>query len=121
MADKEKRVAYWADTKSNLLVNPPVRFGDPVTDILTEERKVFLEKRGKVTFEPVEEELKADVAKTHALEKALKESEKRIADLERDVANVPKNITTARKEIKKLKAELVEKDIEIENLTKPGK
>lgn len=115
MGDDKKRVAYWSDTKSNLLINPPVKFGDPVTDILTEERKEFLAKRGKVTFEPIEEELKADVAKTNALEKSLKEAEKRIEDLERDKASVPKNVTNARKEIKVLKSELVEKDIELDS------
>ena len=119
--NEKKRVAYWSDTKSNLLHSPPIKFGDEVTDILTEDRKIFLAKRGKVTFEPVEEELKADIAKTNALEKSLKEAEKRIEDLEHDLAGVPKNVTAARKEIKALKAEIVEKDIEIENLTKPGK
>jgi predicted nucleic acid-binding Zn-ribbon protein len=121
MADEKKRVAYWSDTRSNLLVEPVIRFGDSVTDILTEERKEYLAKRGKVTFEPVEEEEKADLAKTKALEKTLASAEKRIKDLEKDLSGVPKNVTAARKEIKDLKSQIVEKDIEIEDLTEPKK
>lgn len=119
MADEKAKQAWWSDTKSNLLTNPPKKFGDEVTDLFDDDRLSQLEKVGKVSFEQPETEEKADLSKTAALEKALKEAEAENLILKKELANVPKNVTAANKEIKKLEKEL--KDLKESRLKAPNK
>lgn len=94
--------------------------GEPVKDKegkpYHEERLAKLKKDGYVsTEEPINIESASEM-ELNQLRKTVKDQTEKIVDLENDLATVPKNVTAARKEIKALKAEIVEKDIELDRL-----
>lgn len=80
------------------------------------ERLAKLKKDGYVsTEEPINVETASEM-ELNQLRKTVKDQTEKIVDLENDLGTVPKNVTAARREIKALKAEIVEKDIELDRL-----
>ena len=122
---KEKQNIFWIKTGETFSGRP---VGADITDFFYDkddkpiqvERLKKLKKDGCVSVNQPDTPEHASEQELNQLRKTVKNQAEKIVDLENNLAGVPKNVTAARKEIKTLKAELVEKEIEIENLTKPG-
>ena len=126
MAKNERQNIFWIKTGETFAGKGQ---GEEITDYFYDkddkpiqvDRLEKLKKDGFVSMEePVSVESASEM-ELNSLRKTVADQTEKITDLERDLQSTPKNITAARKQIKELKAELVEKDIELENLTKPEK
>ena len=124
MAKNEKQNIFWIKTGETFAGHG---HGEDITDYFYDaDGKPTQAKRlekliagGYVsTEEPVSYESASEM-ELNQLRKTVDDLTTENADLKRDLEGIPKNITASRREVKALKAELVEKEIEIENLTNP--
>ncbi len=122
---KDDQNIYWIKTGETFAGR---KTGEDITDFfvdkkgapIQEERLEKLKKDGYVSVEQPASIEEASEIELNSLRKTITDQTDKIVDLENELTNIPKNVTAARKQIKELKSELVEKDIEIEALTKPG-
>lgn len=107
---------FWNDTGGNFGGR---RAGEDVTDFLvidgTPDKKRInkMLELGQISETKPDSHEQASSAELIQLRKTVNDQKIKIADLEDELSKVPKNVTAARKESKELKAELVEKDIEL--------
>ncbi len=122
---KDDQNIYWIKTGETFAGR---KTGEDITDFfhdkkgapIQQERLEKLKKDGYVSIEQPASIEEASEIELNALRKTVADQNEKIVDLENELTTIPKNVTAARKQIKELKSELVEKEIEIEALTKPG-
>ena len=123
---KEKTRVYWIKNGETFAGRG---VGEEITDFFFSEdgeciQPARLEKLGKAGNVSPDKPINPEVAgeqELNQLRKTVEDLTTENAELKEDKSKQPKNITSAKKEIKELKEQLLEKEIEIENFTKPGK